>query len=60
MVCVSLEEDFDNVLQALDSALKDLGVFVLVDRGRLGREKVLEDGIFIVEYSCRVGDNWST
>jgi hypothetical protein len=49
VIFISLEEDFDHIFQALDSALEDLGIFVFVNSGSLSREKVLEDRIFVVE-----------
>jgi hypothetical protein len=56
----AFEGDLDNVFQALDVALQDFEVLVLVYSRSFSREEVLEDRIFIVEHACRVRDDGPT
>ncbi len=46
---LDLEVDFHNVLQALDTSLYKLLIFLLVYRTGFGRQEELDDGIFVVE-----------
>jgi len=45
---------FNDVFQALDSALDKSLILFFVDSADFGREEELDDGILIVKIPCRV------